>query len=171
MVTKKKPVVKKPAVKKSAPTKRAPKTLYTKELAETICERLAAGESLISICRDPNMPSDWTVRKWALDGVDGFDLAYARARDLGYDRVGDELIALADETRIGTITTVKPNGVETKTADMVERARLQIETRKWVLERMLPKKYGNKVQTEHSGGLRIETISDAELEAIVRRGK
>ena len=42
-----------------------PDNLYTPALADTICKRIAEGESLRAICRDPGMPSEGTVRGWA----------------------------------------------------------------------------------------------------------
>ena len=66
--------------------KRGRRTRYTREIADEICERLAAGESLFSICRDAHMPAENRVREWALDDrVDksgtgaGFAARYARA--------------------------------------------------------------------------------------------
>ena len=37
---------------------------WSAELGETICWRLAAGESLMAICRDEGMPHHTTVRDW-----------------------------------------------------------------------------------------------------------
>jgi Bacteriophage Sf6, terminase small subunit-like len=48
-------------------------TNYTREIAETICTRMSEGESLRAICRDPGMPSEGTVRGWAVRDVEGFD--------------------------------------------------------------------------------------------------
>src|SRR4051812_2164281 len=57
---------------------------YTAELAATICARLATGETLRAVCRDDGMPSESTVRTWALDDREGFSAHYARAREIGY---------------------------------------------------------------------------------------
>ncbi len=69
---------------------------------------------------------------------------YARAKELGMEAVADEMLDLADQSRSGVITTEGPKGTERKTADMVERARLQVDTRKWLLARLVPKKYGDR---------------------------
>lgn len=42
---------------------------YSQEIADAICERLAGGETLKSICRDEGMPNDRAVRSWALEDV------------------------------------------------------------------------------------------------------
>ena len=62
--------------------KRGRPSVYTPQLADEICERLAAGESLRAICADPHMPDKHRVREWALDDRDGFSPRYARARQI-----------------------------------------------------------------------------------------
>jgi len=57
-------------------------TNYTREIADTICSRMSESESLRAICRDPGMPSEGTVRGWAVRDVDGFDQRYRAARQM-----------------------------------------------------------------------------------------
>ena len=59
-----------------------PENLYTPALADAICKRIAEGESLRAICRDPDMPSEGTVRDWAREDRDGFGARYRLAREL-----------------------------------------------------------------------------------------
>lgn len=127
-------------------------SLYTDELAQRICERLAAGESLLSICEsDPDMPAESTVRLWALDDREGFSARYARAREIGYLHMGDELLTIADTPQEGITVTEKATGTETRTGDMIEHRKLQVDTRKWMLARMLPKVFGDKYTHELGG--------------------
>lgn len=156
----------KPAAKRGRPSG------YSKEVADAICERLSNGESLLQICRDDAMPSDATVRKWAMEDTGGFFSAYTRARDLGYERMAEEIVELSDTVRPGVKTRTLANGsVETLDADAIERTRLQVETRRWLLERCLPKRYGTKTQTELTGAdggpIRLESMTDEQLLAIV----
>lgn len=65
---------------KAAPKPHGRPTVYSNTLAAKICERLAAGETLNAICRDEGMPTDWTVRSWALDPAHPFSTRYRRAR-------------------------------------------------------------------------------------------
>ena len=59
------------------------------------------------------------------------------------------------------VTTTKADGsTETKDGDMIERARRQVDSRKWLLSKLAPKKYGDKLQTEHSGIMRVVAIQD-----------
>lgn len=81
---------------------------------------------------------------------------YARAKDAALRAMADEIVALADECRIGTKTTTKADGsVETVQGDMVERTRLQIDSRKWLLSKLAPKVYGDKVDHELKGSVSV----------------
>lgn len=126
-------------------------SLYSDELATRICERLAAGESLLSICRDDDMPQEPTVRRWARDDVHGFYANYARSREIGYAHMFDEIQQIADTPEEGVVIKDGPNGTETRTGDMIEHRRLKVDTRKWMLAKALPKVYGDRLALEHGG--------------------
>jgi Bacteriophage Sf6, terminase small subunit-like len=64
-------------------------SIFSPELADRLCERLADGETLRAICRDEGMPDERTVRRWALDDLEGFSTQYARAREIGYQGMAD----------------------------------------------------------------------------------
>ena len=119
--------------------------MYTQEVADRICAGLAEGKSLRAVCAEPGMPSESTVRAWALDDVEGFAAQYARAREIGYERLADELLEIADTPKPGIKTKTNEKGeVETSEGDMIEHRRLQVDARKWMLAKMLPKKYGDR---------------------------
>jgi hypothetical protein len=147
---------------KPAKTKSARGTRYTEEIAAEICLRLAEGESLNVICKAPHMPAESTVRSWVIDDREGFAARYTRARDMGLDHHAELILELADKCRMGKKreTGVGPNGPidKTVTGDMVERARLQIDARKWYLSKLAPKRYGEKLAVEHDA---TEGASDA----------
>ena len=71
-------------------------SIFTQELADTICERLANGESLKAICEDDDMPDRWTVWKWDRDNHEGFSHKYARAREHQGDHYFDECADMID---------------------------------------------------------------------------
>ena len=58
---------------------------------------------------------------------------------------------MADTPLIGTKTKETADGIETWTGDCVDRTRLMLDTRKWLLAKLQPKKYGDRVQTELCG--------------------
>jgi len=105
-------------------------SVYSEELADAICARLEDGESLNDICKDAGMPSERTVRGWASDDFKGFYSKYARAREIGYFKMADEILFIADRQ------TVDPAAVN--------RDRLRVDTRKWMLSKVLPKVFGDR---------------------------
>ena len=131
-----------------------------KKKVPEILQRLAGGESLNAICKGEDMPAESTVRAWVLDDIDGIAAKYARARELQAEFWADDMLRIADESREGVKTKETDKGTEITTGDMVERARLQIDSRKWLLSKLLPKKYGDKLDVT-SGGERITVTINA----------
>lgn len=132
-------------------TERGRPSVYSEEVANEICARLATGESLRAICRSEGMPAESTVRGWVIDNNNGFSAQYARARDLGLDCMADELLEIADTPQIGVKTKRADGKTEVTEGDMIEHRRLQVDSRKWFLSKLAPKRYGDKVTQEISG--------------------
>lgn len=101
------------------------------------------------------MPTEAAVRFWVVDDVDGFAAQYTRAREIGYDVMAESIIELADKANIGQKSVSKATGLEITEGDNVDRSRLQVDARKWLLSKMLPKKYGDKQQVELSGTVEV----------------
>ena len=79
---------------------------------------------------------------------ESFQKSYNYAREIRSDILFEELIDIADNTEEGIITTEKPTGVEIRKGDMEGHRRLKIDTRKWVVSKMNPKKYGDNIQPD-----------------------
>lgn len=126
-----------------------PKEPPDRAMQDYICARLAAGETLRGICKGDDMPAHSTVISWC--AAPEFADQYARARQLGLDVLAEEMIEIADTCREGVKTKVGKDGVETVTGDMVDRSRLQIDARKWLLSKLRPDKYGDKLHQEVTG--------------------
>lgn len=60
-------------------TKQDNKQSYTPEIADEICRRVSAGESLVGVCEDFQMPDTDTVMQWFVDGIDDFRERYLAA--------------------------------------------------------------------------------------------
>lgn len=116
--------------------------MRTKALAAKILPRLAEGESLRTICKDEGMPSEGMVRRWAIEDED-FGAQYARARELGYEALAEDILDISDDVSRDTVTTAK--GDELPNAEWISRSRLRVDSRKWLLAKMLPKKYGDSL--------------------------
>lgn len=148
-------------------TKGRPST-YTPEIAARICERLAAGESLRAICRDDHMPHRATVHRWLIDNVEGFCDQYARAREVGLDELAEEALEIADTPVEGLRREESDDGYKEVREDMLGHRKLQVDTRKWLLAKLAPKKYGEKSSMELTGadGGPVQ-ISDTERAAKI----
>jgi hypothetical protein len=142
---------------------------YSQKVADTICLRLADGESLRTICADESMPSRSTVLEWLADESKAdFRAKYACAREAQADLLAEEIVQIADTPRIGVKTTTKASGVETTEGDMVEHRRLQILARQWYASKLAPKKYGDKVAVGGADDLPpIKTMTDDALAAQI----
>ena len=144
---------------------------YDPVVGNEILERLADGDSLAAICRDQGMPDERSVRRWARNHGDFAD-QYAAARRLGYEKRADELLEIADDSSADWTDT--GNGNRVFDSVHVNHARLMIDTRKWLLSKMLPKVYGDHltVAGDPDQPIRVvqridwASLSDEELEAI-----
>lgn len=140
---------------------------YTLEIAMTICERLVEGESLRAICREDAMPGLSTVFRW-LESHEPFREQYARAREMQAEGFADELTEIADDARNDWMERALKGGETEKVIDSehITRSRLRVDTRKWIASKLLPKKYGDKLETTHQGpggGPIVISNTDAEL--------
>lgn len=138
--------------RKAAPAKGRPSS-YTPEIGKKICALIADGKSLREIDSLEDMPSKSTILEWLVTGQHAeFSDQYARAREIQLESAADELLEIADTPQLGIIETIKPDGsVEVKKEDMLGHRKLQLDTRKWILARRLPKKYGDKLTQEITG--------------------
>jgi len=127
-------------------------TTYTPELGQTICERISLGESLRNICKEEGMPALSTVMKWNLDeDKKEFSEQYEKACNTRAELLFEELLEIADTTEEGIEETIKGDLIETKKGDMLGHRRLKIDTRKWYLSKVMPKKYGDKMDVTSDG--------------------
>ena len=90
---------------------------YSAEIADTICDRLAGGESLRAICADAGMPDRATVSRW-IARYDEFRDQYAFARELQAECLVDEILEIA---RDNSRDYVRKTGVDGKVTWVVDR--------------------------------------------------
>jgi Pyruvate/2-oxoacid:ferredoxin oxidoreductase gamma subunit len=102
------------------------------------------------------MPSTSTFYQW-LDNNTEKAKQYARATEVRADIIFDDILSIADEN--SNDTYINDNGIEVVNSDVIQRSRLRIDARKWVLSKLNPKKFGDKIQTEHSGEVTTNVIS------------
>lgn len=121
-------------------------SIYTQELANSICKQLAEGKSLRTICLLEDMPNASTVHAWVLEDKEDFSKQYARARELQAEYMFDEILDIADRS-----DNVVLNGDEKKSSAYSQNQRLKVDSRKWYLSKVLPKKFGDKLDMTTNG--------------------
>jgi hypothetical protein len=130
-------------------TGRKPRVPYSEELAEKIFERLRNGETVRAICRSPGMPSrPALVRQWAHEDP-VFGEKYQRARELGCHAMADEILDLSDNASTDS--------------GAVSRDRLRVDSRRWLLARILPSIYGDRVEAQIKGGLVVVQLDAKDM--------
>jgi len=121
-------------------------SLYSPELAETICSRMAAGETVRAICRDDGMPTEATVRNWVVMNREGFFEPYARARKLQAQAIAEQAYH---------------DGIEAKDAQL---GRLKMDAGKWFASKLDPR-YGESLAVTGADGgpIKTEEVGSTEL--------
>ena len=84
-----------------------------------------------------------------MDEQEWFRVQYARAREAQADYWAEEIVSIADDGSKDTYLDAQGN--ERTNHELVNRSRLRVDTRKWLMARMAPKKYGDRVLNEITG--------------------
>lgn len=128
---------------------------FSQELFDAICERIADGESLRTICSDVDMPNKATVFRWLANDTALSD-QYARAREAQADALFDEMLDIADNARNDWMERGgEDDAGYSLNGEHIQRSKLRIDTRKWMAGKMRPKVYGDKIDVT-SGGEQIK---------------
>lgn len=95
------------------------------------------GNSFRAVCQQDGMPDEGTLYTWIAEH-DEFRQIYARARELQAMQWAEEVLSIADDARL----------------DPHDR-RIWVDTRKWLLSKVLPRVYGDKVTVAGATLVRI----------------
>jgi hypothetical protein len=121
---------------------------YTFEVSEEICQQMAEGKGLRAICAQEGMPHRATVLKWLNDRPD-FVGRYAQAREALMDWYSEEILRIAFDDSGDLII----DGDRVMSGHhVVQRARLKVDTVKWIMAKLHPGKYGDKPALEANSG-------------------
>lgn len=121
---------------------------FTQAKVDAICERLAKGEPMAVICRDPGMPDPVTVTRWGETRPDVVQ-AIARAREAGFDHLAAQCLEIAEDGSADYVLSKTGPILDT---EHVARSKLRIETRLKLLAKWDPKRYGDKLQLADADG-------------------
>ena len=133
---------------------------WTPDQKEKACGEILAhiekGKGLNTICKaDDWLPSESVFRYWC-DSDPDLAAKYARAREVRAEVIFEECLAIADSQEGDVVAGA--DGNEQVNHDVINRARLRIDTRKWMLGKMQPKIYGDKLDLNHGGSVKIEGV-------------
>jgi hypothetical protein len=145
-------------VVQKTPAKVGRPSSYKPEQAAEICDRIAQGESLRHICMLPRMPSKPTVLRW-LEQFPEFRTHYAHARELQADHFLEQIQEIAHDGRNDwEVLESERTGQDriVLNAEHVQRSRLRVDTLKWVMSKLAPKKYGEKLEVDANVTEKVE---------------
>ena len=130
-------------------------TKYNDELAAEICGRIAIGDSIRTICKDEDMPAVSSVFLW-LAKYESFSEQYVIARQQQMEAFSEEILDIADNGSNDWMEINDNNNPGYKiNGEAIQRARLRVDTRKWLMSKLVPKKYGDKIEHDIPGGLNV----------------
>lgn len=145
---------------------------FNQEIADKFCDAIATGNKGIArLCfENKDFPNSRKIYEW-LDSNEAFARQYARAKSEQIHRLGEEILAIADDTQYDElceqyIPTAERNEegkvvfikVKKVNKQFVESKRQMIDARKWLMSKLMPKVYGDK----------IEVADDKKLEIILK---
>lgn len=138
------------------------------KIMDYICDALAtSSRGLGNILKEAEgkldkVPSYSQIMRW-IDEDEALRDRYARAKESQADYMADEMLDIADDGRNDWMKRHQSNGesVDVINNEVIQRSKIRIDTRKWLASKLKPKKYSEKLQTEHSGpdGGPIKTAS------------
>lgn len=146
---------------KKAASAGRPITPFNQHYADILCGEIATRpESLQKIVSSlqsqyDDFPSIPTIYRWLREEPD-FSRTYDRSKQDQADIHVDEMMDIADNDTGDDLGSVA-----------VQRAKLKVDTRKWVVSKLKPKVYGDRIIAEHTGMLNMTGMSDADLLRIV----
>ena len=139
---------------------------YSPELADRVCELMIEGLSLRKICEVEGMPSRQSIFNW-LEKNEQFRQRYEIARAMQVEFWAHEIIEIADDTSGDFI--INEHGERVFDHENVQRAKLKIDARKWLMSKLHPARYGDRVTADITVKRDMRELSDSELLQIVGR--
>lgn len=125
--------------------------IYTQELADKVCQKIAEGYSMRTVCTPDDMPAISTLFKWIREKPE-FSQQYARATEERTEAMSEDILDIADDGSNDLMTIQKGDKTyEVENREVTNRSRLRVDTRKWLMSKMKPKKYGDKIDMTTNG--------------------
>ncbi len=116
---------------------------FTDEIFDAVCDRMANGQGLRKICDDPEMPSRTTFLRW-VEKDTGRQAQYTAAREALMDWYAEEILEIAWDSSKDTIPATKTKPARCDN-EWVQRSRLKVDTLKFLMAKLHPKRYGDRL--------------------------
>lgn len=150
---------------KKTPKKNGRPSKYTDKLADEICQMIAQGQSVRSICAKKDMISMQTFFRWRREN-EKFREQYARACEERSYAYAEDIIEIADNATNDYMEKLEGDGYIFN-SENVQRSRLRIDTRKWLMSKLNPKVYGDKLDMTTNGNDIGVTLSASQAEQLL----
>ena len=107
------------------------------KISAAVLDEMRSGLSAYKACKAAGVPQS-TFSRWCDDDATLAE-SYARAREDLIERMAEEVLNLSDQE-------VPETGDGKKDWQAVQKHRLQVDSRKWLLSKLAPRKYGEKLE-------------------------
>ncbi len=149
-------------------TNRASRSQFTPFLIQTILTEIANGGKLTDIAKR----NGFTYDSWFhyMEHHPEVRQQYARARILQCEVMADEILTIADDASRDTIEG--ENG-PMQNNEWIARSRVRIDVRKWLLAKINPARWGEKIEMEHSGQIThgVTVLTEPERMKLIEERK
>lgn len=122
---------------------------------EDICNSIETSKRGVTYFCNKNTISEETFYRLLKEDNKHYE-RYTRAKERQYEYLGNMMTEKAFEL---TELIMRGEGGENVHA-LVNAVRLEIDTLKWLLSKLIPKKYGDKQTVEHEGGVGITWVEN-----------
>ena len=117
------------------------------KIFDSICELIINGKSLRTALKENNNLSAQTFFIWLREDDDK-SKQYARATTERAELMFEDMFDIADDS---TSDYTQTESGQIFNSEHLQRSKLRVDTRKWALSKMMPKKYGDKLDLTTDG--------------------
>lgn len=133
------------------------KARYVYQLCQATMETDKGIKRLCEIFRrdDPQFPAARTIRIWIAENAE-FRAQYEAAKLLQVEHIAEQILEIADDDSedaifVGGDDESGASAKRVQNSEFIARSRLRVDSRKWLLSKLNPKKYGDKIEQTLQG--------------------
>lgn len=148
------------ATKRTEKTKTAKPERDKDAISQSVIQGMRDGMSAFKACQAAGVPQS-TFNRW-VDADAKLAEDYAHAREDLIERMANEVLELSD-------SEVPETGDGKRDWQAIQQRKLQVDSRKWLLSKLAPKKYGDRLELagDKENPLQVQTIDASKLSTDV----